>query len=320
MNADGETTRDGGRAPPPKSNAKRAPPGAPSGPARDLQNSKALVDKLKAGRISSRTDEAKGEGSVIDDDDDDVIRNPRIPVPLADTSLADEKRSADSDEERWERRRREGKASSSGSGSESDEREMAQLDSEVQATGFVSHRARRQLASGSRSPKGKADFESSPGRAAAAVVAPLNDIDNDDEDGGASQKSESILSVFQQPSFESSDAVAARERFFDKAGLSSGAGKETIGKSKKSSPPFAVTAHEHGFMPLSARRAYKGRQREGGMLATARNGAADEGDFFETDKVYCTILRDRFSSKMYPECVSLSVCLPACLFVCVCLC
>ena len=313
----------GSRARPPQGApaARRAPPGAPAGPARDLQSSKALVDKLKAGR-ASRAGEADDRDDYNDDDDDDhdVICNPRIPVQLADESLADVKRgSAGEDEERWERRRREGKAcrSNSGDGDSSDEQEMAELDSEVRATGFVSHRARKQLATGARSPinsnskscSGRrrtdlAESSSSPGRAAAAVVMPLGiDIDVDgDSDGDAKAGGESILSVFQQPSYTPSETVAARERFFDKAGLGGGGGgKETIGRPRKAGPAFAITAHEHGFMPLSAKRAYKGRPRHGGMPASARNGAADEGEFFETDKVYCTILRDRFSSKMYPE-------------------
>jgi hypothetical protein len=286
-----ENTRNSSQQP------SRAPPGAPAGPA-NLQSSKALVEKLKAQKVQVQRDyEVDSEENTMIEDED-YIKHPRIPVPLAEESLADAMRRDD------------GKDNSDYStDDDSDEREMNELDSESRSTGFVSHRARKQLANGGNIDAKKTDYEKSPGRQA-AVVAPFNleqDEEKDNKKRVVKQDSvpgESILSVFNVPTFDPPAAVKERDRLFEKSGLSNPNrnGNEVIGRKTASNPnSFSIIAHEHGFMPLSSRRSYKGVMRQGGMQANARNGAADEGEFFETDKVYCTILRDRFTSKMYPE-------------------
>lgn len=116
---------------------------------------------------------------------------------------------------------------------------------------------------------------------------------------------EKILHVFNGGAFEKSEQRIARDNFFSHKGASgSKEGREVIGRAnnaKKNNLPFSIVAHEHGFMPLTSRSAYKGPVTRSGTKPSARTGAADDGEFFETDKVYCTILRDRFTSKMYPE-------------------
>ncbi len=281
----------------------RAPPSMPGGgPARDLQNSKALVEKLRK--------EKKGEPAIINRslskhdaeisdfsedfvEDDDYIKFPRIPVPLAEESLADEKRLAGESE---------GLAFQGRSGtwdSDSDERELRELDAEVRSQNqpFVSYRDRKKRATGDVRSN---DNDASPGRSAGVPVAPLPDEAKGVTDAPGGGRGESILSVFNTPQYEVSPQVKDRESFMRQAG-GTGGSKEVIGKKLKNAHNFSVVAHEHGFMPVSARRSYKGTLRDGGATPSVQNGAADEGEFFETDKVYCTILRDRFSSKRYPE-------------------
>ena len=283
---------------------KGAPPkmGAPSGPApiRNVQDSKTLVDKIKATAILRQSreqiDKDRSEDSPIEEEDEDYIKNPRIPIPLAETSLADEAKNYNDE----------------------DDKEMYELEKEAQAAGFLSHRAMKQLSH--KDPKQKMDEKKSakkPVEPVSSAEDPYEALTRSQYDSAARDESfdhndlevldadsvdDKILHVFHGGAFEASPSVIARDNFFKNTGLRNKDGTEVIGRPPKKGPQcFSIIAHEHGFMPLSSRSSYKGIPAARGTVPTSRNGAADEGDFFETDKVYCTILRDRFTSKMYPE-------------------
>lgn len=116
---------------------KGPPRAAPQGAA-NLQSSKALVDKIRARdeasrkQIASRNDDRSDSGRDEAEDeaeDEDYIKNPRIPVPHrnAETSLKEE---VDNDQDT--------------------DYELNELNEEVKQSGFVSHRALKQLAHGER--------------------------------------------------------------------------------------------------------------------------------------------------------------------------
>ncbi len=291
--------------PPKKMTMPKAPPGAPQGAIKSILNNKALVEKLRT------TDSYRKVGVVIPDDeknqedlnssneqeseealenadrdseesgaeieDEDYIKNPRLPVPRAETSLAEELHNDAGDEE-----------------------EMNELNEEVRKSGFLSHRALKQLAqergtkilnsSGQSQQNSKIDSDEKP------YDKNQMDILKSDKNG------EKILHVFHGGAFDVPEPIIARNNFFERSGLYNKDGREIIGRpAKKIQHSFSIVAHEHGFMPMSARSAYKGPVCNNGTQPSARTGASEDGEYFETDKVYCTILRDRFTSKMYPE-------------------
>jgi hypothetical protein len=281
---------------------KGAPPKivAPSGPAplRSAQDSKALVEKIKANAMfrsgKGEVEQDQSDDSAIEEEDEDYIKNPRIPVPCAEQSLADESKAE----------------------SDSDEKEMNELQSEVEASGFMSHRAMKKNAKKmSESRLDKLNREK--GNGVQQHDSPYESLTRSQYDSAARDDSfdlkdlevldsdkagDKILHVFHGGAFEVSPSVIARDNFFKHSGLHNKDGVEVIGRAPKKGPHcFSIIAHDHGFMPLSTRSTYKGQLPNRGTVPSARNGAADDGEFFETDKVYCTILRDRFTSKMYPE-------------------
>jgi len=284
---------------PKKLSMPKAPPRAPQGAANSIQSSKALVDKIRAKDKASHKPVAADDDRRSDleakdeDEDEDYIKNPRIPVPRREeeTSLKEE---ADNDPD--------------------DDDEMNELNEEVKQSGFLSHRAKKQLAQGGRGEDedeendekvcadaaGDKAYGSVP-RSEYDANARDESFDHNDLEVLDTDKGEKILSVFSGGSFEVSEQRVARDNFFNHKGVINKDGQETIGRTKKVGQPFSIVAHEHGFMPVTSRSAYKGRATRTGTKPSARTGAADDGEFFETDKVFCTILRDRFTSKMYPE-------------------
>lgn len=85
-------------------------------------------------------------------------------------------------------------------------------------------------------------------------------------------------------------------------------GDNTVPKGSGSNFSYCVIAHEHGTMPYNPKEAQKknnnviGKSSSPARRSTSNNKEKEikEG-VFKTDKVLCTILRDRFSSRLYPE-------------------